>query len=72
MYVIKESYLHVVKAAAAVSLQAHVSEVQGHSFTGRQTDQIDALAVVGVVVGPVGGDDDALALSEGSSTARVA
>lgn len=69
--VIKKSYLHIVKYAAGVTLDVDVSEVEGHLLTDRQLDQIDALPVVGVVVGPVGGDEDGLTVSEGTPTTRV-
>lgn len=71
MWSINRSYLHVVKRAAAVTFQVHVSEVEGQRLTHWHPDQIDALAIVGIVVGPVGGYDDALTVSEGTTTAGV-
>lgn len=54
-----------------MTLQVHVCEVQGHLLSSRQADHINTLSVVGVVVGPVGGDDDSLTVSEGTTTPRV-
>lgn len=52
-------------------LQAHVSEVQRHCLSYRQPDQVDTLAVVTVVIGPVWRDDDAFAVSKGSTAAGI-
>lgn len=52
-------------------LQAHVSEVQRYRLSHWQPDQIDTLSVVGVIIGPVGGDDDAVTVSECTTTPRV-
>jgi len=54
-----------------VALQGHVGEVERHHLAGRQADQVHALAVGQVVVGPVGRDDDALAFGVGAAAARV-
>lgn len=37
-----------------------------------QLDHIDTLAVVGIIIGPVGGDDYAVSVGEGTTTSRVA
>lgn len=68
---INTSYLHIVKHAVAVTLQIHVSEVEGHPLSRWYPDQIETLAVVGIVVGPIGGDDNTLAVREGTTTTRV-
>lgn len=52
-------------------LQAHVSEVQRYLLTHWQPDQIDTLSVVGIIIGPVGGDDYAVTVSECTTTPRV-
>lgn len=52
-------------------LQAHVSEVQRYLLSHWQPDQIDTLSVVGIIIGPVGGDDDAVTVSECTTTPRV-
>lgn len=52
-------------------LQAQVSEVERDLLSRWDLDQIDTLAVVGVIVGPVGGDDDAVTVSECATTSRV-
>lgn len=70
-WVTDSSYLHIIKGTVAVTLQAHVSEIQRHLLTHRQSDQVDTLAVVGVVIRPVWRDDDPLTLSEGTTTTRV-
>lgn len=54
-----------------MTLQAHVSEVQHHRLSHRQPDQVDTLAVVGVVIRPVGRDDDAFTVSEGSTATGI-
>lgn len=64
-------HLDIVKGAAAVSLQAHVSEVQHNCLSCRQPDQVDTLAVVGVIIGPVWRDDNAFAVSKGSTAAGI-
>lgn len=69
--IINPSYLHVVKNAVAVTLQTHVSEVEQHTLSCWQPDQIDTLAIVGIVVGPVGGGESTLAVSKGTTTTRV-
>ena len=48
-----------------------MGEVEGRHLAGRQADQVDALAVSRVVVGPVGRDDDPLAVRVGAPAARV-
>lgn len=48
-----------------------MSEVEGHLLADGNPDQVDTLPIVGIVVGPVGGDDDALAVSKGTTTTRV-
>lgn len=53
-------------------LQAQVGEVERDLLSSRQLDHIDTLAVVSVIVGPVGGDDYAVSVSEGTTTSRVA
>lgn len=52
-------------------LQAHVSEVQRYFLSHWQPDQIDTLSVVGIIIGPVGGDDYAISVSECTTTPRV-
>lgn len=54
-----------------MTLQAHVSEVQHHRLSHRQPDQVDTLAVVGVVIRPVGRDDDAFTVSKGSTATGI-
>lgn len=64
-------YLHIVKGAATVTLQVHVGEGEIHCLSCWETDHVDALAVVSVVVGPVGRDDDSFALCECATTSRI-
>lgn len=67
-----QSYLHIVKGAAAVVLQAQVGEVEENLLPSGQLDHVDTLAVVGVTVGPVGGDHDAVSVGEGATTSWLA
>ena len=67
----KHIILHIVKSTSTVTLQVHVSEVEGHPLTNWQPYQIDTLAVMGIVVWPVGGNDDALTVGEGTTTSGV-
>lgn len=48
-----------------------MSEVQRYRLSHWQPDQIDTLSVVGIIIGPVGGDDDAVTVSECTATPRV-
>ena len=48
-----------------------MSEVEGHHFSDRKSEDVDALAVVSVAVGPVRRDEDAFALRESPSTPGV-
>lgn len=52
-------------------LQAQMGEVERDLLPSWQPDHIDTLAVVGVIVGPVGGDDYAVSVGEGTATSRV-
>lgn len=52
-------------------LQAHMSEVQSHLFTHWQTNHVDTLAVVGIIIGPVWGNDDTFTVSKGATTTRI-
>lgn len=67
-----KSYLHVVKRAATVALQAEMGEGERDLLPSWQLDHIDTLAVVGIIIGPVGGDDYAVSVGEGTTTSRVA
>lgn len=49
-----------------------MGEIERDLLASWQLDHIDTLAVVGVVVGPVGGDDYAVSVGEGTATSRVA
>lgn len=53
-------------------LQAQVGEVEKNLLPSWQLDHVDTLAVVGVIVGPVGGDDDAVGVGEGATTSWLA
>lgn len=52
-------------------LQAQVSKVERDLLSRWDLDQVDTLAVVSVIIGPVGGDDDAVTVSECAATSRV-
>ena len=54
-----------------MTFQIHVSEIEGHLLTGWQPDQIDTLAIVGIVIGPIWGNYDALTVSERTTTTWV-
>lgn len=52
-------------------LQVHVGEVERHQFTAWQSDDINALPIVSIVIRPVGRDDDAFCVCKDTSTAWV-